>query len=93
MKQSQIGVYNIRHRKRSKETPVVSRGRPISGDSRKERRNVMLEPAIANFLRRQGDGNLSAGIQKVAVKAILEELHGPDRLVGIRHIERRTLKR
>jgi hypothetical protein len=65
---------------------VVLRGRPLSGDARKERRNVMLEPAIADFLRRQGDGNLSAGIQKVAAKAILAELNGPGRLIGIKQV-------
>jgi hypothetical protein len=72
---------------------VVSRGRPLSGDARKERRNVMLEPAIADFLRRQGDGNLSAGIQKVAVKAILAELNGPGRLIGIKQVIPKARKR
>jgi hypothetical protein len=52
----------------------------------------MLEPAIAEFLRRQGDGNLSAGIQKVAVKVILDELNGPDRLIGIRQVNRTARK-
>jgi hypothetical protein len=72
---------------------VAPRGRPLSGDARKERRNVMLEPAIADFLRRQGDGNLSAGIQKVAVKAILAELNGPGRLIGIKQVIPKTRKR
>jgi hypothetical protein len=52
----------------------------------------MLEPAIADFLRRQGDGNLSAGIQKVALKVILAELNGPGRLTGIRQVHRNTRK-
>jgi hypothetical protein len=53
----------------------------------------MLEPAIADFLRRQGDGNLSAGIQKVAVKAILAELNGPGRLIGIKQVIPKARKR
>jgi hypothetical protein len=71
---------------------MVPGGRPISGDARKERRNVMLEPVIADFLRRQGGGNLSAGIQEVALKAMLEELNGPDRLAGIKQVNRNARK-
>ena len=52
----------------------------------------MLEPVIADFLRRQGGGNLSAGIQKVALKAMLEELNGPDRLTGIKQVNRNARK-
>jgi hypothetical protein len=74
-------------------TSVNSVGRPLLGKARKERRNVMLEPAIADFLRRQGNGNLSAGIQKVAVRAILDELNGPSRLTGIKQVNPKTPKR
>jgi len=53
----------------------------------------MLEPAIADFFRRQGNGNLSAGIQKVAVRAILDELNGPGRLTGIKQANPKAPKR
>lgn len=43
-------------------------GRPLIGDARKMRINVMLAPDVAERLRRLGDGNLSAGIAIAAEK-------------------------
>jgi hypothetical protein len=41
-------------------------GRPVSGNRPKQRFQVVLDPAIAERLRRQGGGNLSLGIDKAA---------------------------
>gem|GEM_PF-5430929 len=53
-----------------KPTPVSisgrGRGRPIEGREAKRRYQVLLEPRIAEKLRRTGDGNLSRGIARVA---------------------------
>jgi hypothetical protein len=46
-------------------------GRPRQGKETKVRYNVMLEPAIAEWLRKYGGDNLSAGIQALAVRAML----------------------
>lgn len=46
-------------------------GRPVAGGERKERYQVMLEPAVAERLRRLGDGNLSRGVA-LAVQKLKE---------------------
>ena len=66
---------------------MVPAGRPKQGKETKKRHNVMLEPAITDFFRRQGDGNLSAGIQRVAARAMLEEAFGAAKRAGERHIK------
>jgi hypothetical protein len=57
-------------------------GRPRLGKETKERYNVMLEPAIAKWLRQHGEDNLSAGIQKLAAKAMLKEAFEPAQKAG-----------
>jgi hypothetical protein len=43
-------------------------GRPITGEQRKMPYNVMLEPSVADKLRKLGDNNLSRGIAIAAQK-------------------------
>lgn len=43
-------------------------GRPLLGSEAKQRYQVMLEPAVAEKLRKIGGDNLSAGIAKAAEK-------------------------
>lgn len=43
---------------------AVKAGRPIQGREAKQRYQVMLEPRVAEKLRKLADGNLSAGIAK-----------------------------
>lgn len=43
-------------------------GRPILGAERRKRYQVVLEPPVAEKLRKYGGGNLSAGIVKAAAK-------------------------
>lgn len=51
---------------RKKRKPKAQLGRPVMGDEAKKRYNVMLQPRVAERLRRIGDDNLSAGIEKAA---------------------------
>lgn len=44
-------------------------GRPLLGAEPRKRYQVMLEPKVAERLRKLGDGNLSAGIVLAASKA------------------------
>jgi hypothetical protein len=46
--------------------PVKPFGRPIQGREAKRRYQVMLEPRVAEKLRKAGKDNLSAGIAKAA---------------------------
>lgn len=55
------------------EQPLVPRlpkprpvGRPVQGKEAKTRYQVMLEPHVADKLRRAGSGNLSQGIAMAA---------------------------
>lgn len=48
-----------------------SPGRPRLGKQRKESYPVMLEPAVAEKLRKRGDGNLAAGVLMALVAAEL----------------------
>jgi hypothetical protein len=64
--------------------PENSLSMGIEGRRAKSAAMSCSSPSIADFLRRQGNGNLSAGIQKVAVRAILDELNGHSRLTGIK---------
>lgn len=43
-------------------------GRPLLGAEPRKRYQVVLEPPVAEKLRKYGDGNLSAGIVKAAAK-------------------------
>jgi hypothetical protein len=45
------------------------RGRPITGAERKRKLTVMIEPSVAQQLRRLGGDNLSRGIARAAVTA------------------------
>lgn len=51
------------------ESKASRRGRPLKGREAKARYQVMLEPAVAEKLRRLGNGNLSAGIAHAAALA------------------------
>lgn len=53
-------------KKRTVSVPPRGPGRPIEGQEAKRRYQVLLEPRIAENLRRVGDGNLSRGIARVA---------------------------
>lgn len=53
-------------RKRKSNNPD---GRPITGQERKRRYQVMLEPRLADRLRILGEGNLSRGIALAADKS------------------------
>lgn len=50
-----------------KQTPKP--GRPLLGRERRERYQVRLEPALADWLDKLGDGNRSAGIERAAKAA------------------------
>lgn len=54
--------------KKKKEPEALPLGRPILGEEAKKRYQVMLEPSVAESLRKLGRGNLSAGIAKAAKK-------------------------
>lgn len=51
-----------RPRRRDESRP----GRPLLGNSNRERYQVRLEPALADWLDALGDGNRSAGIERAA---------------------------
>lgn len=50
------------HANRSRRAP----GRPLLGAERRERYQVRLEPLLADWLDKLGDGNRSAGIEHAA---------------------------
>jgi len=55
-------------------------GRPLKGKERVKRYQVVLEPRDAEWLRKLGNGNLSAGIVAAKVKAELEIASYPKEL-------------
>jgi hypothetical protein len=53
----------------SRSHPGRRRGRPLLGRERRERYQIRLEPALADWLDRYGRGNRSAGIERAAKAA------------------------
>lgn len=71
---SELGVILSTHRTedaRDRRECVTDRspGRPLIGTERRERYQVRLEPSLAAWLDKLGDGNRSAGIERAAKAA------------------------
>lgn len=54
-----------------KKTKTNGPGRPLLGKQPRKRYQVVLEPRVAERLRKYGDGNLSAGIVRAAEEALI----------------------